>query len=328
MHMRNPILTRVTILVMILCSEASEEYTTAEGVAQSVYMDTGSCSAVGFDCLVESQEGLDTEVGPRADLVGVALMCLDSLRLPSCGRNPHVGDIGLRLFKSSKELIVSTPIDVSKIAHVKYPDSDIYVENVILSGDLIALPFGLWRDTWDGRLSKHYSQVDCRRKQMTFLFTNAYEKPHCDQGYNFDYDLVFESVRGLHCTWPVPRTRASFDGVDVSNSREWIYLKRSVDRGGCGPIGLHGHRIMLCGGIRLPSRESRGARHRALVWYLAGIDYEMSELGSDDFVVGSRLYPWSPIVTLHVILNSGVETALMCLDSLRLSSYARNPHVV
>ncbi|KAI5661432.1 hypothetical protein M9H77_20755 [Catharanthus roseus] len=48
------------------------------------------------------QEGLKTEVGPRADLphyciicsfkiwgVEVALMCLDSLRLPSCTRNPH-----------------------------------------------------------------------------------------------------------------------------------------------------------------------------------------------------------------------------------------------
>ncbi|KAI5650027.1 hypothetical protein M9H77_36032 [Catharanthus roseus] len=38
-------------------------------------------------------------------------------------------------------LIVNTPIDVSKIAEAKYPDCDIYVENVILSGDLIALPF-------------------------------------------------------------------------------------------------------------------------------------------------------------------------------------------
>ncbi|KAI5654905.1 hypothetical protein M9H77_32092 [Catharanthus roseus] len=37
----------------------------------------------------ESQEGLKTEVGPRADLVEAALMCLDSLRLPSCARNPH-----------------------------------------------------------------------------------------------------------------------------------------------------------------------------------------------------------------------------------------------
>ncbi|KAI5671265.1 hypothetical protein M9H77_11629 [Catharanthus roseus] len=75
---------------------------TAEGVAQSVYVDTVSCSTVGFDRLVESQEGLDTEVGSRADLphccitcsfkIGHrdALMCLDSLRLPGCVRNPHI----------------------------------------------------------------------------------------------------------------------------------------------------------------------------------------------------------------------------------------------
>ncbi|KAI5661716.1 hypothetical protein M9H77_21039 [Catharanthus roseus] len=40
-----------------------------EGVAQLVYVDTASCSMVGFGLLVESQEGLETEVGPRADLM-------------------------------------------------------------------------------------------------------------------------------------------------------------------------------------------------------------------------------------------------------------------
>ncbi|KAI5666120.1 hypothetical protein M9H77_15973 [Catharanthus roseus] len=71
------------------CSSLKSD--TAEGVAQSVYVDTVPCSTVGFDRLVESQEGLNTEVGPRADLgVGAALMCLDSLRLPSCARNPHI----------------------------------------------------------------------------------------------------------------------------------------------------------------------------------------------------------------------------------------------
>ncbi|KAI5672877.1 hypothetical protein M9H77_13241 [Catharanthus roseus] len=180
--------------------------------------------------LVESQEGLETEVGPRADLVEAALMCLDLLRLPSCARNPHVGfaltffhiifsshinsgrlvprgtqipysavvdlvaELGrllvlrpvarLRDFVGHKmllektvevqgdnncfnhlrdrritlyarvilethdgrlqrisNLIVSTPIDVSKITEVNYLDCDIYVENMILFGDLIALPF-------------------------------------------------------------------------------------------------------------------------------------------------------------------------------------------
>ncbi|KAI5669268.1 hypothetical protein M9H77_19121 [Catharanthus roseus] len=61
-------------------------------------------------------------------------------------------------------------------------------------------------------------------------------------------------------------------------------------RGGCGPIGLCGHHIMLCGGVRPPSRESGGARHRG----------------------------WS---------QGRPEAALMCLDLLRLPSCARNPHV-
>ncbi|KAI5654398.1 hypothetical protein M9H77_31585 [Catharanthus roseus] len=78
---------------------------------------------------------------------------------------------------------------------------------------------------------------------------------------NSGYDLVFGSIRGLHCKWLVPRTRASSDGVDVSDSGEWIHLKRGVDRGGCGPIGLRGHRIILCGGVRPPSGESGGARN-------------------------------------------------------------------
>ncbi|KAI5663957.1 hypothetical protein M9H77_23280 [Catharanthus roseus] len=52
----------------------------------------------------------------------------------------------------------------------------------------------------------------------------------------------------------------------------------------------------------------------------------MLDLGSDDLVLASGLCPWSPTVALHVSLNSGVEVALMCLDSLRLPSCARNPH--
>ncbi|KAI5675568.1 hypothetical protein M9H77_06518 [Catharanthus roseus] len=81
-------------------------------------------------------------------------------------------------------------------------------------------------------------------------------------GVNSSYDLVFGSVRGLHCTWLVPSTRASSDSVDDSDPGEWIHLKRGIDRGGCGPIGLRGHCIMLCGGVRPPSGESEGARHR------------------------------------------------------------------
>ncbi|KAI5672802.1 hypothetical protein M9H77_13166 [Catharanthus roseus] len=111
---------------------------------------------------------------------------------------------------------------------------------------------------------------------MVFLFKNKYEKPHFDQGYNSGYDLVFGSIRGLHCMWLLPCTRASSD---------------------------------------------------VLVWCLADIDYQMPELGSDDLVMGSGLCPWSPTVALHVILNSGVEAELMCLDSLRLPNCSRTTHI-
>ncbi|KAI5657819.1 hypothetical protein M9H77_26612 [Catharanthus roseus] len=110
-------------------------------------------------------------------------------------------------------------------------------------------------------LSASASSSVKQQGQMAFLFTNTYEKPHSDQGVNSGHDLVFGSVRELHCTWLVPHTRASSDGIDVSDSGEWIYLKRGIDRGGCGPISLCGHHIMLCGGIRPPSGESGGARN-------------------------------------------------------------------
>ncbi|KAI5662336.1 hypothetical protein M9H77_21659 [Catharanthus roseus] len=61
-------------------------------------------------------------------------------------------------------------------------------------------------------------------------------------------------------------------------------------RGGCGRIDLRLHRVMLYGGVRPPSGESGGARHQG----------------------------WS---------QGRPEAALMCLDSLRLPSYARNPHI-
>ncbi|KAI5658068.1 hypothetical protein M9H77_26861 [Catharanthus roseus] len=85
--------------------------------------------------------------------------------------------------------------------------------------------------------------------------------------------------------------RASSDGVDVSYSGEWIHLKRGVDRGGCDPISLRGHRIMLCN------------RVGCLVESQEGIETK----------VGPR--------------TDLVETVLMYLDSLRLPSCARNPHV-
>ncbi|KAI5672346.1 hypothetical protein M9H77_12710 [Catharanthus roseus] len=80
---------------------------------------------------------------------------------------------------------------------------------------------------------------------------------------------------------------------------------------------------MLCDRTAALWRVKRDLKLRCL----AGIDYEMPELISDDLIMGSRLCPWSPTVALHVLLNSSVEATLMCLDSLRLPSCIRTPHV-
>ncbi|KAI5682521.1 hypothetical protein M9H77_03749 [Catharanthus roseus] len=113
------------------------------------------------------------------------------------------------------------------------------------------------------------------------------------QGWRISNKIIYISVRRLYCTRLVPRTRSSSDGEDDSDSGEWIHLKRGVDHGGCGLIGLRGHCIMLCGGVRPPSGGSGGARYRG----------------------------WSKGRPCRV------EAALMCPDSLRLPIYARNPHI-
>ncbi|KAI5649373.1 hypothetical protein M9H77_35378 [Catharanthus roseus] len=77
----------------------------------------------------------------------------------------------------------------------------------------------------------------------------------------------------------------------------------------------------------LETKVSLRANLVALVKCLAGIDYKILELIFDDLVMGSRLCPWSSTVTLHVLLNLGVEATLMCLDSLRLSSCVQTPHI-
>ncbi|KAI5676820.1 hypothetical protein M9H77_07770 [Catharanthus roseus] len=93
-----------------------------------------------------------------------------------------------------------------------------------------------------------------------------------------------------------PCTTVSFDGMDVSDSGGWIHLKRGVDRGGSGPIGLCGH-------------------HHSLWW--DGRLMESQEV----------LETKSPTMALHVSLNSGAKATLMCLDSVRVPSCARSPYV-
>ncbi|KAI5653213.1 hypothetical protein M9H77_30400 [Catharanthus roseus] len=67
--------------------------------------------------------------------------------------------------------------------------------------------------------------------------------------------------------------------------------------------------------------------NRTLIRCLAGIDYKMLEVVSDDLVMGSGLCLWSLTTALHALLNSGIEAALMCLDLFRLPNCVRTPHL-
>ncbi|KAI5674060.1 hypothetical protein M9H77_14424 [Catharanthus roseus] len=64
--------------------------------------------------------------------------------------------------------------------------------------------------------------------------------------YSSGYDLVFGSVRGLHCTWLVPCMRASSGGMDDSDSGKWIYLKRGAARAGCKVLLVILSQVCFC----------------------------------------------------------------------------------
>ncbi|KAI5682482.1 hypothetical protein M9H77_03710 [Catharanthus roseus] len=130
---KNPIPTKNKVLVMIVFSETSEDCNVLD-CFRLWRMDplerrrntTSHHPLRLIGRLVESQEGLETKVGLRADLVGAprslawffvigdcvgyeiersveaALTCLDSLRLPSCIRTPYVGS-SVGTFKITKE---------------------------------------------------------------------------------------------------------------------------------------------------------------------------------------------------------------------------------
>ncbi|KAI5677342.1 hypothetical protein M9H77_08292 [Catharanthus roseus] len=89
-------------------------------------------------------------------------------------------------------------------------------------------------------------------------------------------------VSGLHCTWLVPRTRSSSDDVD----------ERGIDRGGCGPIGLCGYCIMLYGGVRPPSGESGGARHRGWFQGRPGRKHYRTHTHVDSLSVRAHVFPY------------------------------------
>ncbi|KAI5673498.1 hypothetical protein M9H77_13862 [Catharanthus roseus] len=116
-----------------------------------------------------------------------------------------------------------------------------------------------------------------------------------------DYEMPELGSDGLRIALYVasPPYEALFQWRGRFRLGEWINLKRGVYRGGYSLIGLREYRIMLCGGVCLPSKESGGLEtevgHRAnlvvLVWCLTGIDYKILELGSVNLVMGSRLCP-------------------------------------
>ncbi|KAI5680500.1 hypothetical protein M9H77_01727 [Catharanthus roseus] len=75
------------------------------------------------------------------------------------------------------------------------------------------------------------------------------------------YVLIMDTMYNMSLLEAVaPMERTGNASVDVLDSR-MDPLEEGVNRGGCGPIGLHGHRIMLYGGVRPPSGESGGARN-------------------------------------------------------------------
>ncbi|KAI5657415.1 hypothetical protein M9H77_26208 [Catharanthus roseus] len=135
-------------------------------------------------------------------------------------------------------------------------------------------------------------------------------------GYSSGYDHVFGSVKILHCTCLVLCTRASSDDVDGFRLGKVDPLEegRNIVEGLAQSVYMD---IASCSAVGQPPYCSC-YENQVLVWCLAGIDCEMPKLSSDDLVI--------PTVALHALLNSGIEAALMYLDSLRLPNCDRNPH--
>ncbi|KAI5654183.1 hypothetical protein M9H77_31370 [Catharanthus roseus] len=92
--------------------------------------------------------------------------------------------------------------------------------------------------------------------------------------------------------------------MDDPDSGEWIHLKRGVDRGGCGLIGLRGHRIMLCGGVQPPS-WSQGKPGRCPK--ILGMELWFESLRKDILVRRGTQIPYSAPVEL--VAGLGMEIA-------------------
>ncbi|KAI5650487.1 hypothetical protein M9H77_36492 [Catharanthus roseus] len=115
-----------------------------------------------------------------------------------------------------------------------------------------------------------------------------------------------------------------YHNVDDLDSGEWIHLKRGVVPWRAWPnrsTWTPQHSLQWDGRLVESQEwlETKVGPRADLI--------EMLKFDSDDLVVGSRPCPSSPTVALCISLHSGVEAALMCLDSLRLPICTQNPHV-
>ncbi|KAI5673193.1 hypothetical protein M9H77_13557 [Catharanthus roseus] len=78
--------------------------------------------------------------------------------------------------------------------------------------------------------------LEGRRCAIALKEEKQHKKKRSCGGDSSSCDHSTRSAFRLHCTWLVPRTRASSDDVDGFLTLRWIHLKRGVVPGGRGPI--------------------------------------------------------------------------------------------
>ncbi|KAI5661667.1 hypothetical protein M9H77_20990 [Catharanthus roseus] len=87
--------------------------------------------------------------------------------------------------------------------------------------------------------------------------------PDLHSGLKFGENQVNGRVSGLHCTWLVLRTRASFDNVDGFFTLRVDPLEEGRNSWRARPNHyLRGHHIMLCSGTAALGRARRGLKLR------------------------------------------------------------------
>ncbi|KAI5676109.1 hypothetical protein M9H77_07059 [Catharanthus roseus] len=210
--------------------------------------------------------------------VVTALTCLNSLRLPSCARTPHISsgrsevqdvihiDFCHPYFSDTKELHAPCTIDTFIVVVTIERALRSLVLYSIFIKYYFTLPIGECKDgEMTGEAQEDNNYFNHLRDRFCLVSGNLSDLLNQDvlhnvlHGYSSSYDHVFGSVRGLHCTWLVPRTRPSSNGLDgfrlervdpLEEGRSTVEdLAQSVyvDSTSCFAVG------------RLPCGEPRGA---------------------------------------------------------------------